>query len=262
MPKKGEKLSQEQLEKMQAGRKKNKNTPQTNTEQGVEVPTPVDHDATDPGLDELKAQVAELMRMNQAFMAGASSVQPQGAGLSVDKGRLIGIKDRYSMDFTQYPDPRERLAKEPRLARIAFDHNYELEWEVGSTSYETKSGINQQEPKFNLKLNRVVLDDEGERTNARYKVCQMVFFEDPQTAIVTANENGLSINDENEMEFLNEMRYLRVRDWLLECFWPKPQSKVVSNKRDMVIGGKQVEYFEVSSEESAKIPFDQLTTKV
>lgn len=264
MPKKGEKLSAEQLAKMRAGREKNKN-PQINTQftsqpTGFE-PAPVDHAAPDPGLDELRKQVEELkqaLALNSAFLQGQQST----SGPQVARGRVVGTVERYSTNLADYPDPRDRLSKEERLARIAFPLNYELGWEVSETRYETRDGVSQKEPKFQLTLNRIVMGEDGEPTNGRYGICKMIFFEDPSTAMTMAHEAGLQVDDSNELAFLNEMRYLRMRDWLFECFWPKGNVGSVSNKKEMVIGGKSVDYFEVNSENNASIPFDQLKSKV
>lgn len=177
-------------------------------------------------------------------------------------GSLIGTFEKYILDPKHYPDPRERLADEPRLRRFAFKENYELEWLIESTRYETKDRINTVEPKFTLELNYVIHDeDTGEKTNGRYTLRRAIFHEDPQAAIFVARENGIEVDESNEKAFLDEMRYLRMRDWLLGVFYqPKPQPK--KNKKDMVIGGKLVEYFEINSQDSETIPFAQLKNKV
>lgn len=118
------------------------------------------------------------------------------------------------------------------------------------------------EPRFTLDLNRIVYDEETyEPTNKRYTVCRMVFFEDPQTAMIIARENGIQIDAQDEASFLDEMRFLRMRDWLLEAFYP-PKPAPNRNKREQVIGNQMVEVWEISSETSAKIPFDQLNSKL
>ena len=104
------------------------------------------------------------------------------------------------------------------------------------------------------------MDEETyEPTNMRYMLYQMIFHEDPQAAIATANEHGLKIDEKNEKQFLDEMRYLRMRDWLfgLEPFYPqKAQTK--KNKRQEVIGNRLVEVYEVSGENPQSIPFSEL----
>lgn len=142
--------------------------------------------------------------------------------------------------------------------------NFELtyKWEV--VRYQTIDKIWMQEPKITIDLNRKIYDEEtGELTPGRYKEFRIVIHEDPDTAVLVARRNGLDVPDdpESEKQFLNEMRYLQVRDWLLECFMPKKPTNQ-NNRREMVINGKLVEYFETNSENTAKLPFDQLSTKL
>ena len=114
-----------------------------------------------------------------------------------------------------------------------------------------------------MELNRIVMDeDTGDPTNGRYTICRMVFHEDPDAALVVARENGVNIADFEERAFLDEMRYLRARDWLLEAFYPPKPSQPKKNKKEMGIGGKLVEYFEINSESSEPMPFGELNTKL
>jgi hypothetical protein len=186
---------------------------------------------------------------------------PQGA--QVRGSRLVGTTDKYIVDPSHYPNPTERLENEPGLRRFAFKENYELEFEVTTTSYETKDGLNMREPKFRLSLIRKLYDEvTGELTNRRYTVCQLIFHEDPQAALVVARDNGVEIPAELEADFLDEMRYLRMRDWLVEAFYPTKPAQDKKNKQEMVIGGKLVEVFEINSENSERIPFDQITKQL
>lgn len=221
-------------------------------------PTPPE--PVDPGPVQ-NQEVEELKRMIQEMQA---SMWQQSQGRQVNQlGATIGTTERYSLDPDNYPDPRERLAKEQRLSRFAFDQNFELNYLCHPTRrYQTIDGHWQIEPQFDLELIRIVMDEvTGEPTNGRYVVCRGIFFEDPDSAISVARENGLEVDENNEKSFLDEMRYLRMRDWLLEAFYP-PLPQVKQNKKEMVIGGKLVEYFEVNSENSEAIPFSKLRTKV
>lgn len=210
---------------------------------------------------ELKQQLEDSNRLNQAYFAGTQSVQ-SAQSTTVNNGRLVGTTAKFSVDPKQYEDPRDRLRAEPRLRRVAFDTNYELDFDVSVTSYDTKDGLMMKEPKFTLSLNQIVLDDDGEPTTGRIGKARIVFFEDPQTAVLMANKLGIPIDDENEAKFLNDMRYIRVRDWLYECFWPPKVETARANKREMVVGGQIVDVWEKSSENASAIPFDTLNSKL
>lgn len=207
------------------------------------------------GVPELTRMVLELQ---QAIAMGRAT---QGLSTAqVANGRLVGVQEKYSTDKSRYEDPRPRLLQEPRLKRVAFAENYEVDYEVTSVTYETKTGITEKQPKFAIELIQVVLDDRGEPTNRRIGVAKLVFFEDPDTAIKIAEDNGLEVNEANQIDFLNDMRYLRVRDWIFECFWPTKPDATKNNRKEMVVGGQVVQTWEVSSpaDESAKIPFSEL----
>ena len=240
-------------------------------EAATPAPEPTDHGAQDPGIAELTAMVKELQAKlqekeqqnpSQDLAAALQTLAGGNSGVQVDRGRVTGTVERFNTDLAAYPDPRERLRQEPRLKRISFDTYYELDFNVAVTRYETKDGIHYKEPKFTLQLIQKVLDDEGEETNQRIGKAQMVFFEDPDTALAVAEQNGLPIDHDNQAAFLNEMRYLRMRDWLLECFWPPKANTDKGNLRDMVVDGRVVQVWEVSSENGSKIPFDKLARKL
>lgn len=174
------------------------------------------------------------------------------------RGRLVGTVEKFSMDPARYPSPAERLAQEPKLARFAFPLNYELKYSVSESAYTTIDGVRTREPKFTLELIRIMLDDAtGEDTGGRYVVCRLIMHEDPDTAVMLARENGIVVEDWEETAFLNEMRYLRMRDWLLERFYPQP-IRQDAQKAERVIDGRLVEFYEVSSTTPKSIPFDQL----
>lgn len=170
---------------------------------------------------------------------------------------LIGTVEKYSTNEDLYEDPREKLAKEPKLKQFAFDVNYELEWQIDVSNYETKDGINMKEPRFTLQLNKVKFDDDGNDTRKRIVVKRHVMHEDPQAALVIAKDNGVIVDQSNEIQFLNDMRYLRLRDWLLGIFYPT-KSSVHKVKSQEVIGGKLVEVFQINAAEPQPIPFNEM----
>lgn len=200
--------------------------------------------------NELKRQIEEL---KNSFRPVKEQNVAQVSGT-----KLLGRTDRYSIDPLNYDDPRARLAKEPKLARFAFDLNYDLNWEFSTVSYQTLDGLNMREPKFTLELAKVVLDENtGEPTNGRYVIARLIMHEDPDVAISVARQEGLDIDEDDEVAFLNEIRYIRMRDWLLSIFYPAAINST-RKKQQQVIGGKLVEFYEISSENREAIPFEEL----
>ncbi len=197
--------------------------------------------------------------------------QPFNPGPQVNqRGALVGTFEKYAVDPAHYPDPTSRLADEAKLLRVPFKkrataaggyYEYDLEFAVTPVTYQTKDGINTVEPRFTLKLNRFLPDEDGNPTNRAYTACQLVFHEDPQAALVIARDNGFPVEEQNEEHFLNEMRYLRMRDWLLEAFYPV-KTREVHDKKQMVVGNRLVEVFEVTSQNPAKLDFSDLKQKL
>lgn len=220
------------------------------------VAKPEEQVAPEQSKPDLERQVAELKAMMFDFMQGGKPVAPQHN----QDGRVVGTFEKYTVDPANYVDPSPRLMKEPRLAPFAFEYNFELHYELHVSQYETKDGTNVKEPRFMMELRRVVLDDNGNRTNGRYIVRKLTFHEDKQAAIQIAREQGIDITEFNEVDFLNEMRYLRVRDWLLDIFYP-PVFTDQKAKKEVVVDNQVVEFIEVSGEDDQVIPFGELNKK-
>lgn len=262
-------------QKMKEARQKNENakaeTPRPQESQASQAVEPQedqeDHIAQEQGTDEILRQIKELQESNallKAALLNSPQVSNQTLTTSVSmnrNGELIGEFEKYILDKANYPDPTPRLMQEPRLKPLAFDYNYELDYEVGQSKYQTQSGKHIIEPKFHVTLHRIVLDDQGKQTGKRYIARKLIFHEDPDAAMVIARDNGIEVDKTNEREFLNEMRYLRVRDWLFDIFWQKPADEKAQVK-EQVIGGQLVQVWEKSSVDPSDIQFDQLRTKV
>jgi hypothetical protein len=216
-------------------------------------------------VSELKRQVEELKQM--IISQARQQVQPQQpVNFQLpqfnNSGQVVGTRVKFSSDSNLYPNPIERLRKEQRLQRFAFNENYDLGYSIEKVRYQTVDGHWQSEPRFKLELSRVVFDEEtGEPTNKRYVVCRLLMHEDPEAAMVIAEQNGLKVEEESEQDFLNEMRYLRFRDWLLEAFYPPKASSQTGNFQEEVIGGKLVQVFTKASEEGGGVPFGQFNTE-
>jgi hypothetical protein len=231
------------------------NTPQDYQEPAVQ---PTQKDMPEVDYADIMRMITELKSETSYWREKALENKGDGQAQMGARG-LVGTITKYNLDKGHYPDPRERLSNEPRLQRFAFKLNYELGWEISVSQYKTADGINYREPKFTLELHRIVMDeDSGEPTNARYTVCRAIFHEDPDAALVVARENGVEVETWEERAFLDEMRYIRMRDWLIEAFLPPKPAQDKMNKREVVIDGKLVEYFEINSEKSESMPFDKL----
>lgn len=192
----------------------------------------------------------ELLRQVEELKGMFAQKAPQVAPHMTNTGKLIGRVDKFIVDPANYANPCARLAQEPRLQRFAFTINYDLDFKVSSTQYQNLEGVNMREPKFTLELYKVVMDDEtGEPTDQRYVLGRWIGHEDPEAAIVIARENGIEIDETDERKFLDEMRYIRMRDWLLEIFYPRA-AQPARGRKEVVVGGKLVELFTVNSETS------------
>ena len=207
-----------------------------------------------PDMSAMQKQMDEIMETN-ALLKAALLNGTKGDGTAtpaVDKkGQLTGQFEKYVTDPDQYPSPVARVSEEPRLKPLAFDYNYKLEYEYTTRQYETKQGVNTVEPEFTVTLWKNMLDDDGKVTK-RYRARRMVFHEDPGAALVIARDNNVQIDATDERSFLNEMRYLRVRDWLFDIFWPKP-AQDRSNQKEEVIGNQLVTVVTVNSEEESDL---------
>ena len=217
-------------------------------------------------LNTLIKQIEEL-KDNPLIQALFNKGQVQNNDVQVGE-RKTGVFTKYITDPAQYPDPRERLFEffnsQPKYRRFGLQDRYELRWEVGSmVPYERKDGILETQPRFVVGIDAIIFDEETyEPTNGRYVVKEFMFFEDPQTNVIVARENGIPVDESNEKAFMDEMRFIRVRDWLIDLFLPGKVEKTHRDRKDMVINGKQVQYYEVSSTESDSIPFDKLNTRI
>lgn len=232
---------------------------------------PTEHQTIDNPSELLKQvlELKEIIESQNARIAGLESgaAPATPAGLSTPTfdraGQTVGVFEKYAIDPARYPDPRARLATESRLAKFAFDLNYFLLWGVSQNRYQTVDKQWIVEPRFTLTLGRwredpntgeEVRDGNGDRVG--FVICRLVFHEDPDAAIIVARDNGINIDQFNQIDFLNEMRYLRMRDWLLELFYP-PRKAAAASKKQEVIGNKLVDVIAVSSVDAAAIPFSQ-----
>jgi hypothetical protein len=255
-------------EKMKAAReaKANQNTPASETLKTSEPARPsVEVSASIPEINTDEITVAELLaRIKELEAQRFFTPPPVDPGATVSSRGITGTITKYSTNPKDYPDPRERLFGEAKLKLKGFSRDWwDLEWIVSRVNYDTKDGIHMAEPKFQIRLIRIIEDPEtGLPSNKRYTLWKGTFFEDPEAAIQVAAQYGIEVGEEMEKVFLDEMRYLRMRDWLLEAFFPPKPSQDKVNKTETVIGNRLVEVYEINSQESATIPFQNISKKL
>lgn len=180
-------------------------------------------------------------------------------------GRAVGIMQKYSVDPRDYEDPRDELMNLAELERFAFKPNYYLGWDVEQTQYETKYGTSFSEPRFEIRLYKrlfeedgsptpkvdnagnPVLDEQGRPQFKSYLVKKGYFFEDPAASVKEAQQLGLPITNANSKDFLEQMRKLRYKTWLLEVF-NKPKSADTTRRESMTIGSSIVQVESYSEE--------------
>lgn len=198
-------------------------------------------------------QYQDLLRRFEELKNSLQS-QPQTPQVNT-RGHLVGTYEPYSTNPNYYPDPRARLAQEPKLQRFAFPMNYELDWEIQiPPAFQTIDGVWRREPRFMLALKQIAINDDGEHTEGRYTLKKLSLHEDPQAALQVAHDHGFDVDSVGEKEFLDEMRYLRMRDWLLEIFYP--QKPTYRKHIEKVFGNRLVEYSEAASGDVKS--FDQI----
>lgn len=233
----------------------------TRVEAGPEVETPIEtvketiqNSGEDTGAILARAlEAIETLAKLQAANTGTTN-----PGVQLNNGRITGTVTKYSVDPSDYPSPVERLKAEQRLAPFAFPLNYDLDYKVSTTAYQSIEGINYIEPKFSLELHKIVRDDmTGEATGGRYVLCRLAMHEDPQAALQIARDNGIDTAALDEKALLDEMRYIQMRDWLFESFFA-PISTNKNSRSEMVVGGKVVEFFEINDQNNQKLPFNEL----
>lgn len=217
-------------EKMKAGRAAKANSP---TEQTTSEPKTVE--ISEDKLNYILEELGRLKANNQN--------QPLQQATLGAKG-VVGTTEKYSTSKNLYEDPRERLLNEPDFQRFAIRDNYEITWEILVSRYQTAQGLWFTEPRFELELRRLDLDEEG-RTKRKFLIQKYVKHEDFDAAIDIAKALGIEIDDSMSKEFIDEMRYQDIKMWLRDVFFP-PKTITASNsgQTQAVINGTVVTVYE------------------
>ncbi len=220
-----------------------------------EVPPQVDAEQSSPTattllIQKLMAEMAELKKQVNSDRTPEAALeytaQMQGQPV-VGKNGIQGKLFKYPVEPSYYPNPIEKLYAEPTLSRHNLKENYFLDWEVTGVEYE-KYGVTYAEPKFTIRLFRRLFDDDGITPSGRFALINRhIQHEDEVVARSAADKLGITEQFENFAEMMNEMRYHRIRNWLLELFTPV---KVTHHNRmptQEVIAGKVVEVFDTEA---------------
>jgi chemotaxis protein histidine kinase CheA len=200
--------------------------------QTVEVPTDV--------LNKLLSEVEEL-KANRKDSDPLEALKAAAAmqGVSLGKNGIQGIQYKYSVEKGFYPDPTEQLYQEPRLTRFNLRENYIFKWDVEGVIYESNN-VTYGEPRFVLELFQRMYDNQGNDTGKMFFIKRAYIHEDELSARLAADKLGLTDKFDTFEDMMNSMRYLVMRNWLLEIFYPKQITtrNTVINK---VIDGKPVQ---------------------
>jgi hypothetical protein len=196
--------------------------------------------------------VEKLAREIEELKAGRGYQNPQEAlpkvaqmqgGFDPRAGGVQGIQYKYPVEKSYYPDPTDRLYDDPALKRFAMRENFYFKWDVVGEVYE-KANITYSEPRFSVELFRRLFDEEGNPTGKMVLVNRQFQMEDELTARLAADKLGLTNTFATFEDLMNEMRYYRIRRWLLGIFTPPKIEQHNRKATTMVIDGKVVEVYD------------------
>jgi hypothetical protein len=202
-----------------------------------------------PNLEELVLKLAaeiEELKKGRGYIdpaQGLEKVAQMQGGFDSRFGGVQGIQYKYPVEKSYYPDPTERLYDEPSLKRFAMRENFLFKWDVVGEVYE-KANITYSEPRFSVELFRRLFDDDGTPTGKMVLVNRQFQMEDELTARIAADKLGLTNTFERFEDLMTEMRYYRIRRWLLGIFTPPSVNAFKKRSTTMVIGGKVVEVYD------------------
>lgn len=232
------------------------------------APAPVQYSQVDPALiTSMAIAIAQALQQNPQLKTAApeekldileqtQNRQGQHSARIGANGQIQGIFEKHSIREDDYPSPVARLLNEPRIQRFAPHENFIFNWSVDGVQYE-RNGITYSEPRFTIELLRRLYDEEtGEPTNRAGLVARNILHEDEFTTKVMATKMEVIGDYEEGAEgfkmLMNEMRYERIKQWLMAIFTP---AKIeFHNKRPTteVIDGKVVEVFDTEKPTSGE----------
>lgn len=253
------KLSEEHKAKLKAGREAAK-ARKAQEQSGYKNEAPVGEGTPNPKrtveveasvLEKLLAEVEELKKTKNPYMTPEAALtytaQVQGYNTNIGANGVQGRIFRYPVEKGFYPDPTERLYDEPRLKRFGLRDNFFFDWDVEGVEYE-KYGVTYAEPRFTVRLFRRMFAEDGVTpTGQMALVNRQVLHEDEVVARAAADKLGIQDQFESFQDMMNEMRYYRIRQWLLDLFTPPELNSHKAQPRQMVIDGKVVEMFDTEA---------------
>lgn len=195
-------------------------------------------------LDAYRANAGTKLDKEQVLNEMAS-MQPQSFnGLHVSaQGGVQGRVVKHSLSKADYPDPTDRLYDDPQLKRHGLRDNYIFTWEVTGEQYQ-KDNVTYAEPRFIVSLYRRLFNDMDEDTGRAALISRNILHEDEFIAQIIADKLGLLENFSSTKEMMDEIRYRRIRDWLIPIFIPVKPEQHANRRTEMVIDGKAVEVFD------------------
>jgi hypothetical protein len=204
-------------------------------------------------LDALLTKVSLLEKAvaHQVTPTQAIDAKAEMQGISFGKNGIQGVVYKYPIEQDYYPDPSNRILNMPELARYAPHENYELKWEVSGVEYE-KANITYSEPRFTVTFLRKMYDDYGNITSQRAILGRHIQHEDENVVRMVARDMGLDTSDERTL--LDEVRFQRIRRWVLDLFTPYRQEDRTDAMTEMVIDGKIVPVMEITTNADKSIP--------
>lgn len=180
-------------------------------------------------------------------MASMRAPAPQsfnGDGVHISaNGGIQGRVVKHSLKKSDYPDPTQRLYDDERLKRHNLRENYIFTWDVTGEQYE-KNGVTYAEPRFTVCLYRRLFDDMDMPTGKAALISRTMLHEDEFVAQIIADRLGMLDNFASTKEMMDEVRYRRIRDWLIPIFIPSKPEEHANRRTEMVIDGKAVEVFD------------------
>lgn len=196
-------------------------------------------------IQKMQTQIDTILTMNQNSTINKDQAVNEIArmsGTTVGANGVQGQVFRYPVNKDFYPDPTDRLYDDARLKRFAMRENFYFRWDVTGETYE-KNNIAYTEPRFTVELFRFMFNDDGEPSGKMFMVGRQYQHEDEFIARLGAERMGLVQGKDYETfdELMNEMRYQRIRTWLLGLFTPVHVNQFKKKSLTMVIDGKAVE---------------------